>query len=288
MNNFVTFEKKILLAIDEWCNKHKIEDEEVIKNLKEDLITKYHQNKYDFSNYNKYVLVQKNKKRLIVNYLRRNEILTLETVLDMVVRNSIREYYNCGGTNRKKIKRKICSSINKIKNDDFTIILCDFKKFHSTVSNEYVYEKYIRRLNLTSEEHKILKQRCSLFPYCLTGNCLTEMFCRVLLRDFDRAIKKYFKPHNIVYYQRWVDDCIIILNKQVNKEKVLKILDKCVKILKDERINKNLKFPNRVKLNKNKFVHILSSDKEVREFKFLGKTYLLDENNNISVYKKRS
>lgn len=277
-------EEKINIIVKEFCNRKHITDVDKISEYQAKMIRLYKDNLYSFSRFNKQIYHYKgtnHKRRLILTYKNKGELFTIEEVLLKLLYREISKKLKIKPRLRGQIVKEFFSSINKIKSQDkFTIISFDLKNYFESVSNEFVYNTYIKDLPLEREEKELLESYISLFPHCMQGLSLSNLFSEILARDIDKLIASAFKKYNLSFYNRYVDDGFIILHAQLDEETCLNIIEKCL-----DEINKasaNFKYKNKVTLSKLKFRCISSSENTARNFSYLGYNFNIDQNNNFT------
>ena len=140
---------------------------------------------------------------------------------------------------------------------DFTIYKFDFKDFFNSISNDYVNQNYLKDSNLSRAEKALITQYCNCFKYTFSGLSLSNTLCELVARDFDNILNQKLKDLGIIFYQRYIDDCLIISNINIKEDSLKKIIEEAISSVfyKD---NTNIKC--KVKLNPNKFNYISKYD----------------------------
>lgn len=275
----INIEKEIENEVKKYCDKNNIFDAELINCYKNNILQSLKDKKYDFKNYKKFAFHDKNKfkKRLIFTY--KKEIISNEEILLKIIKKAIENKIKFKKVNRNKIINKLFKEINLL-NDNFTIIGFDFKNFYQSISNEYIYKKYLEKLNLNEDIIEILRQYIIAFPHCMQGISLSNLFAEILAQDFDKSIKDCFKKYQICFYQRFVDDGFIILNSYVDEKMCKEILKKCInKFNHDDEIL--TKYKNKLRLNYSKFIYISSNERKLDQFDYLGFNFKITNDNSI-------
>ena len=97
--------------------------------------------------------------------------------------------------------------------------------------------------------------------YCYQGLALSNVFVEIAGKYFDRKIKYTFSSDGLIFYARYVDDGLLIFNKDVEQEM---IRERIIEIAKEM-------FGNRVKLNeeKEKYYTKYMHD-NLKKFTYLG------------------
>jgi len=232
------------------------------------------QNRYDFSTYTKKTFTQVNKKRQIYNF----EKMTVENILCLFLKKRMDQVFKIRYASRGKIINSLFNTLPVIKDlNDFVIIRADFKSFFDSVLTMHVYEKYIKRSLLTRNDKEILKKYIEQFKYCYAGLCLSNGMAEIVCQDFDKHIIARLEKYGIVFYERYIDDILIILNSHISCAGFLQLVEDVIQIV----------FANcPVKLNQsnNKFTYISRrSLQAIQKFDFLGYEYNLKYNNNNKI-----
>lgn len=204
------------------------------------------------------------------------------------VSNKIKKMFEITFPNRNSIMRGVFSSIKFLKDlNDFTIIRFDFKKYFSSISTEYIYEQYLKEALLKREIKDKILEYSKTIPYCVPGLSLSNTFAELIAKDFDVELRRLLSQYGIAFYERYIDDGFIILNKFLDKSDAIKILKKCIKAVYFRESTQNKTLPNRTELNLNslKFQIINRrnlSDSNLYSFNFLGYKFEFDYKLNFS------
>lgn len=180
---------------------------------------------YDFSKVNKNVFTKNGKKRIIYSF----DLLSVENILCHYLKHEIDMIFNVKYSSRAKIINLLFNTLPVIKDmNDFVIIRADFKDFFNSVSARHVYEKYIRNSILRRTDKEIFVKYIKEFDYCYAGLCLSNEMAEIVSRDFDRLIKAKLEKYGIFFYERFVDDMLIMLNSFIDKDEFLKIFNSTI------------------------------------------------------------
>ena len=201
------------------CYKNKINNQIEIDELKSEMVKKYEYGDYSFENKIEYNLyTQKNKKRKIAEIKNENSNLytnrSLEYFLSVSLNKLVVNKTKLKFGNRNKIILGLFNILKALdKFQDYTIIKFDFKNFFDSISYKYVYNKYLDNIDFTKEQKSCLKKYISSIKYCTAGLPLSNTFAEIIGQDFDVKVKQAF--HGIIYYARYVDDGILVLNNKL-------------------------------------------------------------------------
>lgn len=195
------------------------------------------------------------------------EDLSAENVILLHLKYELKKAFKVNFANRNKIIEELFDRFQVARSlKDCTIVKFDFKQFFYTISTEYVNEKYISSSSLSRQDKSYINELCKSNQYCVAGLPVFNYFIEIISRDLDSAIKTQFADRGLVYYTRYVDDGIIILNEFLSKKDVREILNEAI-----NSVFKNATTKNKVRLNEKKFEVVNSRHlKADRSFDFLG------------------
>lgn len=242
-----------------------------VRQIADEYIEKIENGLYDFSLYNSHIFTQGKKKRKIYNY----DKMTLENVICHYLKKEMDRIFKIEYASRSKIINLLFNTIPVIKNlNDFVIIRADFKSFFDSVLTQHVYEKYIETSLMGRRDKEILLDYIREFKYCFAGLCLSNGMTEIVCRDFDKHLKAKLEKYGVFYYERYVDDILVMLNSFISKDGFVKIVDEVI----------NEVFGNcPVKLNmaREKFTYISQRNlSSFQKFNFLGYEYGIKYGNN--------
>lgn len=211
---------------------------------------KINSNKLNFSN----IEYKKINKRVIARYDTppkpgKPKKYTAENVALLHLKTELNKLYHVNFNNRNKIIERLFDSLQIARNlNDFTIIKFDFKKFFYTISTKYVYDRYIDDSRLARHDKDLFISYCAKVPYCVAGIPINNYLVEIISKDFDKKVQSLFARKGLVFYERYVDDGIIILNRFTSEDESLNIIQNAINDIFYPIQNKN-----KVRLSKNKF-----------------------------------
>lgn len=180
---------------------------------------------YDFTNHKKELFTKNGKKRWIYSF----DSLSTENILCHYLKHEIDKAFHVKYTSRSKIINLIFNTLPVIKDmNDFVIIRADFKEFFNSVLTEHVYKSYIKESLLSRSDKEILEQYISVFDRCYAGLCLSNEMAEIVSRDFDRLIKARLEKFGIFFYERFVDDMLIMLNSYIDQNTFVSIISSVI------------------------------------------------------------
>ena len=181
---------------------------------------------YDFSVNNRKIFSQKGKKRVIYSF----DHLSVENILSHYLKSQLDKAFRIKYASRSKIINLLFNTLVATKNmNDFVIVRADFKSFFNSVHSRYVYEKYILQSILKREEKQILEQYVNTFKYCYAGLCLSNGMTEIISKNFDIVLKAKLSEYGVFFYERYVDDMLIMFNNYISEVNVKAIINEAIR-----------------------------------------------------------
>lgn len=213
--------------------------------------------------------------------------LSAENIVLLHLKYQLRKTFRVSFSNRNKVIEELFDKLRVARSlKDLTIIKFDFKNYFYSVSTEYIYETYIQNSRLSREDKDYIDLLCKSNPYCVAGLPVFNYFIEIISEDFDKALSARLSKYGLVYYERYVDDGVALLNKYLPKKEVRKILNGVI-----EEVFLNSTSKNKVRLNESKFAVInrryLAQD---CVFDFLGYEFFLRQDFkkiNVGITKRK-
>lgn len=107
-----------------------------------------------------------------------------------------------------------------------------------------------QRTNITNPEWILHSTQ-----YAYAGLCTSNAIAEIIAKHFDDALRQAFIGNGVIYYERYIDDSILILNEHVEESEVKEKLEKILlSIFYDEGIGCTVKC--KTNFNRNKFQYI--------------------------------
>ena len=228
--------------------KSAAEQEQIISDIKDAL----NNSTFNFENSKSLMLNQSGKKRLVKQY---DNLYSPENILCQSIKQILDRAFKIKYPNRNKTTRTLFSVLSAaIQMSDFTIVKFDFKDYFNSVSSIYVFEKYLKYNILDRHEIDLIKAFVYSTKYAYAGLCTSNAIAEIIAGYFDEAVKQMFFSNGIIYYERYIDDSILILNEHMEETEVKEKLETVLlNIFHDETI----KAPKcHTKFNKKKFKYI--------------------------------
>lgn len=176
---------------------------------------------YDFSSFSREVYSQSGKKRVIYSFPK----LSVENMLSHYLKQQLDRAFHIKYASRSKIINLLFNTLVATKNmNDFVIVRADFKSFFDSVKSEYVYEKYILPSIIKREDKQLLEKYVENFKYCYAGLCLSNGMTEIVCKDFDIVLKARLSEYGVFFYERYVDDMLIMFNNYISENRIKKII----------------------------------------------------------------
>ncbi|CDD91745.1 uncharacterized protein BN794_00577 [Coprobacillus sp. CAG:826] len=249
--------------------KTKDEQESIISRVKTD----FENSKYDFKNMISMTLTQNEKKRFIKQY---KDIFSSENILCQCIKQILDRNFKIKYPNRNKITHNLFNILPAVvQMTDFTIVKFDFKDFFNSISSIYVYKKYICENLLNREEKDLVSKFVHMTKYTYAGLCTSNVIAEIIAYHFDKFLLRFFSEFGLIFYERYIDDCILILNEHMDEEEIKQKLNTIrLKVFHDDGI---CSIKCRTRFNNKKFQYIShrSDLAKKRSFDFLGYEFWL-------------
>ena len=240
---------KRIAALDAKSKKSSAEIEKIIFMVKTSMETAA----FDFSKTTPLVLNQKGKKRRVKQY---EDIYSVESVLCQCIKQILDRVFKIKYPNRNKTTKELFSVLAAaVQMSDFSIVKFDFKDYFNSISSVYVFEKYLKSNLVDRREIDLIKSFAYSTQYAYAGLCTSNAIAEIIAKHFDDAVRQAFIGNGVIYYERYIDDSILILNEHVEEMEIKEKLEKTLlSIFYDEGIGCTVKC--KTKFNRSKFQYI--------------------------------
>jgi hypothetical protein len=175
------------------------------------------------------------KSLVIFNYrqksrcLARFASLSPEDVIQKAVSKKIVRILKIFSANRNEVAYRLFRTLDSLYQlDDFTIFRFDFKKCFYSLSPSFICEKWIFPFIDDPTLLYVLKKYCSDVNHCWPGIALSNAMVELAGERFDDAFVSKLAEYSIVFYQRYVDDGILILRKSLASSQIEKLLSEVI------------------------------------------------------------
>lgn len=208
---------KRTVALDKnTAHKSTEEQETIISNA----MTAFNNNNLyrDFNKVKTLILNQNGKKRLVKQY---DDLYSPANILCQCIKQILDKAFKVKYPNRSNTIRTLFSTLSAaVHMSDFTIVKFDFKDYFNSVSSIYVFEKYLRYHISNRQERDLIKTFVYSTKYAYAGLCTSNAIAEIIAGYFDEAIRQKFFSNGIIFYERYIDDSILVLNEHMEKKEV--------------------------------------------------------------------
>ena len=221
---------KELKRIAEYQNsilpRHQKRTAEAIDFIVNDAIESLKNGTFNFKSFLHLDLNQNGKHRQVIMY----KPFSPEELLCIFLKRVLDRKFHISYPNRNEYIRTLFDTAAAIKDmSDYTIFKFDFSDFFNTVSSEYVYHNYIQGASLERYQDKLMADFVHATKYTFAGLNTSNILCEIIARDFDQRLVQQFSKHGIILYKRYIDDGIMMLNRYVDRDDCLAIVNDVIK-----------------------------------------------------------
>lgn len=258
-------------AIDKETKKTDKEIDEIVIDVKEAVINA----QYDFTNSESIVLNQNGKKRFVKQF---KDLYSVENVLCQCIKQMLDRAFSIKYPNRNKSVRMLFGALTAIKQmSDFTIVKFDFKDYFNSVSAVYVFEKILKMKLFDRFEIDLIKEFVVKTKFAYAGFCTSNVIAEIIAKHFDEYIRRAFINKGIIFFERYIDDAVVIFNGHIELSECNGILLKAVESVFNDKLI-DVKPKCKTKLNNSKFVYISkrNMNNDTFSFDYLGYEYWLN------------
>lgn len=236
-------------AVDTQTTKSQKELDFIVAEVKSTLMN----SKYNFSVSKSMVLNQNGKKRFVKLF---PDSYSTENILCQCIKQILDRTFKVKYPNRNKTIKSLFEVFSAIKQmSDFTIIKFDFKDYFNSVSATYVFEKFLKVKLLNRFESDLIKDFVYKTKYTYAGFNTSNAMAEIAAKHFDDAIRQAFMSKGVLFFERYIDDSILILNENIDENEIKSTLQKVLMdVFHDDTINVGKKCKTR--FNNSKFRYI--------------------------------
>lgn len=205
------------------AKKSKIEEDTLIKST----IDAVESSTYDFGSTVEKFIYKRGTKRTVRKY----DDWTIENILCIYLKRVLERQYTVKYPNRNRYISSLFDIMKSIiQMEEYVIVKFDFKDFFNTLSSKLVIEKVIDPSNLSRRDKDLARNLCNSQPYCYAGLNTSNIFAEILGKMFDERIESELLKDGLIFYERYIDDGIIVLNKYLSsnncQDKIVQIINK--------------------------------------------------------------
>ena len=212
---------------------------------------------YDFSKCDSIILNHDGKKRYVKEY---KDIYSTESIMCLYIKHILDRTFRVRYPNRNKSVRELLNVLTAVKQmGAFTIVKFDFKDYFNSVSAPYVFEKFIRPQMSNRFEISLISDFVSNTKYAYAGLVTSNVLSEIVAKSFDDEVRKAFILKGILFFERYIDDGIIIFNEDVPIDDIQDVLNRSLeKAYLDTSLVVQPKCKTR--FNHDKFFHVTRKD----------------------------
>lgn len=260
--------------------------EEFDKDVKQrvaSIIYQYDKGNCDFSKYNEVVVSKDRKVRFVKEY---SDKYSTEHILCQCVKYILDLVFKIKYPNRNELIRALFDTIKAIEDmSDFTIVKYDFKDYFNSVSTEYVFEKYMRQKFKNREDIDLINKFTNECKYAYAGLSTSNIIAEIIAQHFDKAVRVAFAQKGILFFERYIDDSIIIFNQHIEEDEIDTVLkDTLEKIYHDQSI-KSIKCKTKLNEKKSAYISLRPSKTKSNNFDYLGYDFQMTKSNGKVKFK---
>lgn len=189
--------------------RKKRENIENVNSIVSKLIYNYTNDLIDFSSYKSMVLSCKGKKRIIYKYEKNSG----EDVFVRYAKMCLDRLFSIKYPNRDNVMHRVFNEICLLPQmRGFFVYRFDFEDYYNTISTDYVYERFIKDRVKLRRNRILLENIFSSVKYCYAGIPISNALAEIVGCAFDEYIQAQLSDYGLIYYNRYVDDVIMIFN----------------------------------------------------------------------------
>lgn len=273
--------KFIIKNILEYDNEYSQESSDAQERIFSNVWKSLHENTFHFEEMDTLHLNHNGKKRIVKQY---KNSLSVENILSIYIKKLLDRKFRVTYPNRNKIIKSLFNTIAAIvQMENFTIVRFDLKNYFNTISSEYVFEKYIKDKISNRNELYLVKNYVEATKFAYAGLCTSNVIAEIISRYFDKNLYQSLLSHGLIFYERYIDDGILIFNDHVDKDEIEYILNKTILEIFNDNSIKCRKC--KTKFNSEKFQYVskknLSSGIDTA-VNFLGYEFYFSKNSDAS------
>ena len=212
-------------------------------------ITALESGRFNFSTYDS-IAVKKGTK---IRHAKLYKPFSTENILCQYIKQILDRRFKIKYPNRNKAVHTLFDFLKALKQmSEFSIIKFDFEDYFNSVSSAYVFQKYIQEQMTERSEAELISLFTSQSKYSYAGLNTSNLFSEIIAVKFDELIRQAFSQHGLLFFERYIDDSIIILNQHLEQAICYRILNNAIReVYYDSNISTSV--PCKTKLNTSKF-----------------------------------
>ncbi|KRF55021.1 hypothetical protein ASG98_18025 [Bacillus sp. Soil531] len=141
----------------------------------------------------------------------------------------LNRYCNISFPNRSYIMTELMNLIPHLNRyNKYTIYKFDFKDFFYSINSKNIFKSIFNSVNLKTSEFQFLRDYTDKIQELTPGIGLHNSLIEINGDLFDLEMKKKFNE-GFLYYARYVDDCILILDEKIAEDRIEKEISELIK-----------------------------------------------------------
>lgn len=177
----------------------------------------------DFSRVESLVLTQDGHTRHVYRY---SDMLAPENVICQCLKQLLDKVFRIRYPNRNKMVKTLFNTLPAVvQMSAFTIVKFDFKNYFNSLSATYVYEKFLKNRLSFRKDADLIKKFVEETQYTYAGLSTSNAMAEIAASAFDCAVHQRFSQSGLIYYERYIDDSILVLNRNWESPKIQSILE---------------------------------------------------------------
>ena len=229
---------------------------------------------YHFENAESIVLKQGSKKRLAKRYTDR---YSSENILCQCIKQVLDNDFRVRYPNRNKISRSLFDILSAvIQMTDYTIVKFDFKNYFNSISSDYAFKKIIESRISDRLMRQVISDYCNKTKFAFAGLPTSNAIAEIMASEFDKLIEQSFEKMGVIFYSRYIDDSVLILNRYVEDRAIrMKLDDILDAVFRDKETNAHYCCKTRFNRSKYSYISSRTITPNPVSFDFLGYEFWL-------------
>lgn len=181
-------------------------------------------NDLDFSRLESLVLTQDGHTRQVYRY---PDLLEPENIICQCLKQLLDKVFRVHYPNRNKMVKTLFNTLPAVAQmSAFTIVKFDFKNYFNSLSATYIYEKFLKSHLSFRRDADLIKKFVEETQYAYAGLSTSNAMAEIVASVFDCVVRQEFSQLGLIYYERYIDDGILILNRNWERSKILSIFER--------------------------------------------------------------
>lgn len=115
--------------------------------------------------------------------------------------------------------------------------------------------------------------------YAYAGLCTSNAIAEIIAKRLDETVQQTFMPSGLIYYERYIDDSVLILNEYMDQDEIEETMENIlIDVFHDKSITCAVKCRTRFNKKKHKYITRRDILRAACSFDFLGYEFFLTPN----------